>query len=244
MLVLSLNRLVQSQAFDIASHMFGPHLAWIGFQCEGHFGGVSTSDTFTSIAKRSPHPSALAQHDINHSINIALHLTSPFSENKPQQIHSTEFFSIMKPALLILSSAALALAGPIIPTMVPDSEISAITTSTDNPLPIMKIFEGPWPPQLSLCVEGEPPSKYPLGCCEHYIGELCVQERFTPPDEDPEHEPRPTHRFFEERPRHMLMCARGDPPHDLYPCDNWWEQVNFDEEFGNEPGETETARAK
>ncbi|KAH0284486.1 hypothetical protein M436DRAFT_63303 [Aureobasidium namibiae CBS 147.97] len=138
--------------------------------------------------------------------------------------------------------AARAPTNPIIPTMVPDSEIPAISTSTDKPLPTMNVNEGSWPPRLALCVEGEPPSKYPRGCCEHYIGELCVQERFNPPDEDPEHEPRPTHRFYGERPRHTFICARGDPPHDLDPCDNWWEQVNFDEEFEREAEETETAR--
>jgi len=95
----------------------------------------------------------------------------------------------MKPALLILSTAALALAGPIIPTMVPDREIPAISTSTDEPRPTPTegFFQGPWP---------------------------------------------------------RFLCARGDPPHDLYPCDNWWEQVNFDEEFELEPAETEIAGVK
>ena len=135
--------------------------------------------------------SALAQHDINHSTNIALHLSPPHSLETNHNEHTPpKKYSIMKPALLILSSAALALAGPIIPTMVPDSEISAIATSTDNPLPIMKIFERPWPPQLPLCVEGEPPSKYPRGCCEYYIGELCVPRRFYP--EEFENEPEET----------------------------------------------------
>jgi len=152
----------------------------------------------------------------------------------------------MRLSFLILSTAALTLAGPIIPTMVPDSETSAIFTSTDKPLPTMNVNEGSWPPTLPLCVKGEPPSKYPRGCCEQYVGELCVQERFNPPDEDPTHEPRPTptEEFF-QGPWPLISCLNRFPPihhedHDD-PCWRWWQRTRPYEVFENQPKETETA---
>lgn len=84
----------------------------------------------------------------------------------------------MKLALLILSSAALALAGPIIPTMVPDDPPTATSTNEPLPTPTEDFFEYPWP--LAICAWGEPPSRYPHGCCDVSPG-YCIPRFIDPP---------------------------------------------------------------
>lgn len=91
----------------------------------------------------------------------------------------------MKFTILILSSAAMTLAGPIIPTMVYD--LPTISTSTTEllPTPTEDVYEPPWP--MVMCARGEPPSRYPHGCCDWVAGN-CIP-RFNDPPDYLEHEP-------------------------------------------------------
>lgn len=78
--------------------------------------------------------------------------------------------------------AARALTGRIIPTVVPDSELLASPTSTDEPVPTTTTIEDfleSLVPQ-GICARGEPPSRYPHGCCDWVAGN-CIPHLHDPP---------------------------------------------------------------